>query len=231
MDGVDLPLQGGMAISGRVALSSTGGRPNQDVMSGLRVRLRRIEVNRGAASVVGSVQPSVDGAFTFKGLPPGRYSVFAVMLPTASGTWTPESSLLGEQETQDNPLELRPGENISGLRIGMTDSPTELVLRVPAWQGLPVADLSVLVFAEREEFRFPGCWRQRGPLNVGPDGSVTDVGLPPGTYFVALNIPERLAQAIEGSLLEDLSRQGVRVTIGPGQKQTVVVGVRAGSLP
>ena len=132
---ITLTLQPAMTISGSVSFDGTSlPAPNR---AGMRVSLAPILTGTEVSVGQLSAQATAEGAFTLTGVMPGRYSVRA-LLPAGATGWIQRSVLAGGREAADDVLEVRAGENVTGVSIVFSDRPAELAGdragAAPAWK-------------------------------------------------------------------------------------------------
>src|SRR6185295_7893384 len=96
------------------------GTPPHDLA---RVRLGLTPIGPGPAAELGggirSVAPDADQRFTLTGVVPGKYRVTIASSVGLTG-WSMKSAVVGGLDTLDMPLEIKPGESVSGLVVTMT---------------------------------------------------------------------------------------------------------------
>lgn len=157
-----------------------------------------------------------DWTFEVKGLE-GRRFVRVTGIPPA---WAMRSVTLNGRDVTDSALEFRPGENIAGLEVTLTQRMAGISGTVLGERGSPTGDYVVIAFSSDS-----GKWgpHTRYVRTARPDQSGTFVikALPPAEYLlVAL---EYLQPGDEGDpeLLETLRRLATPVTVAEGESKTV----------
>jgi uncharacterized protein (DUF2141 family) len=214
---VTVDLQPGGTVSGRLVFETANPESVPDV-SRIRVTLNAVqapgEVSFGASP--GTVDKS--GAFTITGASPGRYRVTPVSIPNAP-KWAVKSSMLDGRDTLDVPVEIRPLQNVEGVVVTITDSPTELTGVVRDAAGQAAADYVVIAFAENRAFWTPQSRRIQG-VRPSQDGKYTMRNLPPGEYIVVAVADVEPGEWFDPSFLQRVAPSGMRLTIADGDKKT-----------
>lgn len=139
--------------------------------------------------------------------------------------WFLKSVILNGTDVTDTPLEVKPGEEVTGIEITLTRQMASLTGSVQTAKGQPTTDYIVVLFASD-----PSKWgtQTRFVRTVRPDqsGTFTAKGLPGGEYLaVAL---EYLEPGEEGDpeVLERLRGLGTSVTIGDGEAKTLNLRIK-----
>ena len=185
--------------------------------------------------LVGQPDPSMLGVFQgrYAAVTPsaedGAFAVSHVFGPaplnvSVPDDWMVKSIRYHGRELADAPLELKNGEQISGLQIVITNRVTSVSGTLMDRNGSPMADGTVIVFTVEREKWFEGSRFVRG---VRPDGKGRYVvkGLPSGDYLaVGVEYAEDGAW-FEPAYLESLHEQAQRVTIVAGRARTVALRV------
>ncbi|HSC26315.1 MAG TPA: carboxypeptidase-like regulatory domain-containing protein [Vicinamibacterales bacterium] len=220
---LNIALQVGPRVSGRIVFDGTAARPTPQEISRVPIA---IEPADGSSSMPrippGRADPG--GRFTSFGLPAGRY---LVRPPSGPPGWTFHSAMFEGRDISDTPLELE-GSDAAGVVLTFTDRPSRLSGSVRTAQGGPDPDATVLVFpAERTAWIADGVnprrlRSQRGSSN----GSFTIEALPSGDYFAVAVPEERTSDWAEPDNLEALARRAERVRITDGQTASVNLVVR-----
>jgi protocatechuate 3,4-dioxygenase beta subunit len=112
---------------------------------------------------------------------PGRTIVR--LLGNTAGGWMTKSERLNGADVVDTGIDIRPGEDISGLEIEVTNQQSQVTGSVTNSRGQPVTDYSVIVFArDREKWTLPQT-RYIRPGQPDQDGRFKVTGLPAGDYY------------------------------------------------
>ena len=124
------------------------------------------------------------------------------------------------RDITDTPIELRSGEQLTGVQVRVTDRMTVLSGDLTDDKGAPLVDGSVIVFAAGSEKWFEG---SRFVRAVRPDqrGRYAIKGLPPGDYLaVAVDYAEDGAWN-EPEYLESLRQRAQTVTLVAAEPRTL----------
>jgi protocatechuate 3,4-dioxygenase beta subunit len=158
------------------------------------------------------------GEFAIEGVFPGRYVIQAGGAERSSkSAYILKGATLGGRDVLDEPIDLRPGEDVNDVRLTVTDRISELSGRVTDAADKPSRDDLVVVFSADKRHWWRGSRRTR---IVRPDakGVYKVRPLPPGPYIVTVvtdPIPENELLA----KLPGLASTGTRVTIAEGEQK------------
>jgi Carboxypeptidase regulatory-like domain len=229
-----LRLQPGMTVSGKLVFEGTTLQPPADLT---RARITVAPPPSGvspmemAMTLLSSMSPattSADGTFAVKGLTPGKYKLGVnvpgmLQSPTAPGSgWVLKSATIGGPtgvDVADRVLELKPGQDMTGLVITMTDRPTEISGVVQDQAGRPAPGFPILIFSTDRTFWTMG---SRRVLQARPssDGKYRLVGLPAGEYFVAAVTDIDPNQLYDPVFLDQFAAASFKITLADGEKKT-----------
>lgn len=205
--------KGGRA-AGRVVFEN-GAAPQN--IGGLRIMASPTTADGplGFGSTSGAVKP--DGAFELNGVA-GSLLVRPAATPPG---WTLKEVRLNGQDITDAGAEFRPGEEVGGLEIVLTNRTTTVSGGVTSGNGTPIKDYTVVIFAENEDlWRMP---RSRWVTGVRPDqeGRFKADNLPPGSYHAVA--VEYIPQGEWGDpdLLARLKDKGERFTLDEGGNEVL----------
>jgi hypothetical protein len=188
----------GIAITG-------GGQPLRNVMVGIA------NLSSGSLwSSPGAVRPGTDGRFSMASMPPGRYLFFGRGTDrddVADGPgawltlWTATEVLVGEGETVDAILRFLPGVTVAGrVRVDAATTP---------------ADVTKFRLALTAEPAIAGAMVGLPPASLQPDGSFTFMGVPPGTYRLAL--PPQGAWSLRSAMVDGRDTLDLPLEVDPGR--------------
>ena len=206
---VSISLQPPQTFSGRVVFDASTLKP-PDVTK-LRVMLSPVAATLGASSASGS--PTANGEFTLSGVTAGRYRLSGVLpLPSIETGWYLKSATINGQDTVEVPVQIRPGEAITGAVITMTDRPTELSGTMTDANNAPAPEYFVIVFSADESHWVPHSSRimQTRPSN---DGSFVFRNLPPGDYRIAAVTDVQQGEWYDPAFLRMLVEGSIRLTL------------------
>ena len=222
----------GVDIDGLVIVTGSGGTIRGHVVSDdgtpisgvdrLSVRARplmwAVWASTGGFSGTGRVH--ADGTFELKGV------VGSIVL--SIGTLTGESTLkhveLNGRNLGDDPIDVRHGETVNGVRVVLTNRPTHLRGTLLDEKKRP-ADGTVVIFPE-ETSR----WREdsRTVRAARPDqhGEFSIKGLPAGTYWIAAVDYVQDRQWYDPEFLADLRPRAQRLSLGEAESKRIDLTVQ-----
>ena len=177
MRDIQLILQPGITVSGRLAFEGAGQPPNTS-----RLTLGLMPLSAGAtadAAMAGPAPVDASGDFAIRGVAPGRYRL--TILGGAPPGFSLMSAVFGGQDVLDAPMEIDGARDISGGIVTLSATATEVsgVIRDAANQG--ASGVTVIVFAAEERFWTPMSRRIQA-VRPSTDGHYRIRNLPPGNY-------------------------------------------------
>lgn len=226
--GLAMTLQPGMTISGRVAVDGASPQASPE-MSTVTVAARPVNVIDFATMVTGAARVAADGTFSITGLTPGTYRLSgqAMAQGPAPPLWMDVSVRLGAREVSDLAFELRPGEDIGDAVVTLTNRTQDLSGTLQDASGRPATEYTMIVFPADKAYWLP---ESRRILTARPatDGQFAFRGMqgpPAGEYLLAAVTDLRPNEQYDPAFLEALSKQAIKLTIGPGEikKQDVKI--------
>jgi hypothetical protein len=205
----------------------------------------RVQINI-AERVLGQPDPTLLGAFRgrYSAVVPdggdGSFTVKNVFGPARLDVIVPEGWMVKAVTREgvdiaDKPIELRNGEQLSNVRVVLTNRVTRLSGRLTDEKGAARPDGTVVVFAATpekwfEESRFVRATRpdQQGRFQIA--------GLPPGDYLaVAVDYVEEYAEPLgraarsgawdDPEYLESLRPHARKISIAAGETETLALVV------
>jgi carboxypeptidase family protein len=232
LSGIELRLEPGMSVSGRLAFESATGQVPANVTS-YRASLGPWRSGTGASVTVAMPSMPVDaeGAFRIAGVVPGRYGVSASGGIDPSGqtaAWVMKSVTANGRDITDQPLDIRPREEPPQIVITFTDKVTEITGTLLDPAGRPTSGLSIIVVPVNREFWNMNSRRIR-PMTPASDGKFKLAGLPPGEYYIAAVTDYEYSDLYDASFLEQLTAGAFKITLGEGEKK--VQDIRMGGRP
>jgi hypothetical protein len=210
---VALTLAPGQTVSGTVSV---------DPGSASAGNLTRVRVSLASLSSLPIPTPPasgalVDGTFSLTPVVAGNYLVRVSGLPQ---NFALKSAEYGGRDVADLPLEVRGGQNISGVNVVISDRVTEISGTVPAGEGQLESDYTVVAFSAD-----PANWRpQSRHIQVGrPDASsqFRIRGLPAGDYLVVALDDVENGEWFDPSVLERARRSAIRISLSDGDTKTL----------
>jgi hypothetical protein len=222
----------GMDIDGLVIVTGSGGTVRGQVVSDdgtpvagvdrLTVRARPLTWAARSSTLGGSGTGRVnaDGTFELKAV----LGPVVLSIGTLTGDWTLESVELNGRNLADDPIEVRHGETLSGVRIVLTNQPTRLAGVILDEKKQP-ADGTVVVFPEdtsrwREDSRTVRAARadQRGEFSIK--------GLPAGNYLIAAVDYVQDGQWYDPDFLTDLRPRAQPLSLAEAESKRVDLTVQ-----
>ena len=208
---VTLHLEPGANVGGRIFFEGT--ERNRQGAGGRLVpmTLQPQPAIRTASSAGSSMFEPATGLFTIEGIMPGQYVIQA-----GSDLWTLKAATIGGRDVLDEPLELRPGDDIDNVRLTLTDRVTELSGKVTDASGRPVVAEWVLVVPGDKKYWWPSSRRIRA-ARLSATGQYVVRGLPAGSYTVTTAPDPKVL--MDPSKLPGLAGTGTRLTLAEGERR------------
>src|SRR4029079_15283210 len=85
-------------------------------------------------------------------LPAANYISVAGGGAQGAGQWTLKSVTIGGTDVSDQPFEIKPGQNVDGVTVVLTDRATELSGTVRGAGDAPASALTVIAFSTDEQY-------------------------------------------------------------------------------
>jgi hypothetical protein len=213
IDNVALITSSGWSVTGKV-LTDSGAVPSLP-RDRVRIVSRSLAVNgMGMAEGNPESRPVIrdDWTFSVPGMPgPAR---LVVTLPDG---WIVNAISHQGRDITDAPIDLKSGEELSGVQVMLTDRVTTVTGQLTDDKGTPVADGTVIVFAADSTKWYDG---SRFVRAVRPDqkGRYQIAGLLPGEYLaVAVDYVEQ-GLWNEADYLKSLRQYAQRLTLARGSQ-------------
>lgn len=213
---VDLTLEPGVPVSGRVVFE--GSPPSPSELQSLSFSLVPLG-SGGQAQAFGGGRVGAEGRFRFANVVADAYRfVTTWSAPGASEKWTIKSSVANGREALDAPLRVNANEPVEWI-VTFTDTPATLTGTLVNPGGRAATEYYILVFSSDRTHWTPGSRRIR-MTRPATDGSFTVRGLPPGVYFLAAPLDLENGEWNDPALLEQLVKSSVAVTLREGEVTT-----------
>lgn len=212
LSGVNIPLQSGLSIRGRVVFEATSGVPSQ--LGAIAVPpIQAANVTVASSALLPAVK--FDGeSFSIEGIIPGTYRFLTpprgIRAPV--GRWWLKSFVLEGTDMLDQELDLEASSDTAVVTF--SDQASELAGSVHYASGLVVRDEMVVVYSADPRHWFYGS-RRIAAVRPTEAGRYVIRNLPAGDYFVAVTNELLPAEWYDVEELKALSRDASRVRIGP----------------
>jgi hypothetical protein len=207
---VSLVLQKGLTVSGVVKLDASGASFD---LSRLRVVLTPVE-NSGANNMITAVAVDGGGAFSFPGVPPGRYRLSVGGQPAG---WNPKSATFGGRDALDQPLEVKPTQDASGT-VTLTMRMPTLSGKLQDATGQPTSAYTIIVFPADERLWLPESRRIRA-TRPATDGRYTFIDLPAGDYRLVAVTDADPGQWFDPAFLRELAAVAMPIALTDGERR------------
>jgi len=210
---LSLTMQKGMTVSGVVRTDSSGGQ----TFDFARVRVMLSLVGPAAVGDAFAEMPAVadaGGRFSFPGVMPGKYRVSVAGQPAA---WTPKSAVFNGRDALDFFVEVKPGEDQSGV-ITLTTHPGTLSGMLQDSSGQPTAAYTIIVFPSDERL-WAAPARRILATRPATDGRYSFSSLPAGEYRLVAVTDVEPGQWYDPAFLRELSGLALPITLGDGERR------------
>ncbi len=183
----------GVTMSGRVVYQGQSPpKPNIQIMAMPPAGGSSPLMTQIAARALGGGRVNQDGLFELRGIA-GTLVIRAQGIPTG---WALKSVTVEGADITDTPFEFKPGRNVTGVVVTLTDRLTEISGAVRDARGQPVTDYVLVAFSEDTKL-WGAQSRYVQTTRPNQNGAFTMKGLPPGRYLAAV-VP-----ALENGLQND----------------------------
>ncbi len=134
--------------------------------------------------------------------------------------WALKAVVLDGRDITDTPLTFTGTEELTGIRVVLTNRTTKISGRVADERGRDVRDCTIVVFPED---RARWTWRSRfiATARPGLDGRFTLGSLPPASYLIAAIESLEEGDAFDPEFLAWLSTRATRLTLDEGDLTTI----------
>ena len=208
----------GVTAAGHVVLQTQ--KPQATPLRGLQVGATAPSGTQSilgiAGRALGGGRVADDGTFQLRGLA-GPQMIRMGNVPTG---WAVKSITLDGQDITDTPYDFKPGRDVSGITVTLTDRLTDLSGTVHDNRSQVVKDYVLVVFAQDSKL-WGGQSRFIRTARPNQDGVFSLKGLPPGQYYaVAVESLESGTQT-DPAVLEQLKPKGKGFTLTEAQTLTL----------
>ena len=229
VDGVALTLQPGVTMSGNITVESSGTPAPTDYSV---FRVEAPEVNplpiggggggRGAGPMGGGGRSEKNGSFQIANLLPGAHYIRVTGGGVQGGgqaQWTVKSITVSGQDVTDSSIDLKPGQNVDGVTVVLTDRTTEITGTVRDGKNAGMPAISVIAFSTDEQH-----WRAQSrriqAVRTDQTGAFRVRNLPPGDYFLVATDDVEQGEWFDPAFLTAARDAARRVSISEGDKKT-----------
>jgi protocatechuate 3,4-dioxygenase beta subunit len=165
-----------------------------------------------SAKALGGGRVNQNGAFELRGIA-GPQLIRIQALPAG---WALKSITIDGADITDAAYDFKPGVNVSGLVVTLTDRLTELTGAVRDGRGQPLADYVLVVFSE--DTRLWGAQsRHVQTTRPNQNGTFSIKGLPPGRYLAAVVPALENGLQNDSAVLEQLRPRARGFSLSDGQ--------------
>jgi hypothetical protein len=212
---VVLTLQQGMSFTGRLVFE--GATPPPADLTRMRVSLTPVQSPGSPGEIAMSAAGRVDetGRFSIASVVPGRYRLNA---SGAGSGWYLGSSVVDSQDSLDFPVEIKPGQNVTGAVVTFVDRQSELTGTIVNEKAQPVPDYTLIVYPADQRFWIPQSRRIQS-TRPATDGRYSFRNLPAGDYRLVPVYDPEPGSWFDPAFLQQLENAAVRVSIADGEKK------------
>ena len=214
ISGLVIATAPGASASGRVRFEGPSDPPG-------RLYVRTLPMTPGAPGyMMASAGVNPDSTFEARGLT-GRQAFEIGTLPPG---WFLKSVSHQGKDITDAGYDFKPGQNVTGIQIVLSQSATTLSGTAQDDETRPIGDYSVVAFSS-DSARWG--YRTRFVRSVRPDqhGRFTLRGLPPDDYIVVALEYVETGQENDPERLASWSTMGTKVTLGEGEAKAVTLKI------
>jgi hypothetical protein len=215
IDNLTIVTTAGVTMTGRVVFQGQTRAPqsNMQVMAVATAGASApAPMMMAAARALGGGRVNQDGTFELRGLAGPRIIRVQGMPPG----WALKSVMVEGVDVVDTGFEFKPGNNVSGVVVTLTDRLTEIAGTVRDARGQTVADYVLVVFSEDSKL-WGAQSRYVQTTRPNQNGEFTLKGLPPGRYLATAVAALENGTQSDPAVLEQLRRSAKTFTLADGQ--------------
>jgi protocatechuate 3,4-dioxygenase beta subunit len=214
LDGVVLVTAPGGRVAGTVV--SDSGTPPGFAPQQISIAARVIAVDPAVATPNFNGRVNADWTFEIAGVFEPR--LFRPNLPQG---WTLKSVTLNAEDITDIPIEIPPGQTVSGIQVVVSQRSSAIHGRVVDSRNNPVTDATVVIFPADEE---KWVYQSRFIRAARPDqeGRFQLTGLPPSDRYLTIAVQGlEEGQAGDPEFLGNIRDKAASITLGEGETKTL----------
>jgi hypothetical protein len=218
ISGLTIITTPGVTVSGRVVLEGqkAQGTSVRGIQMGAIAPSGAQSIMGLAGRALGGGRVADDGTFQLRGLSGPQL----IRVGNPPSGWAIKSITLEGQNITDTPFDFRPGRDVAGMTVTLTDRLTDLSGTVRDGRGQPIKDYVLVVFPEDPKM-WGGQSRFVRTTRPNQDGAYDIKGLPPARYLaVAVESLENGTQ-YDPAVLEQLKPRGKGFTLADAQTLTL----------
>lgn len=204
---LNMPLVPGATLSGMVIVEQHRAADLPD-FRGVRVRAPLADGSTLGEAMSGHVGHR--GVFAIRGLVEGHHVIRLEGLPEP---WVLKSVTLRGRDITDAGLEVEPGQQITNVRVTVTDVAAEVSGTVRDGEGEPAPGALVVLAPLSPQF-WMRTSRRLGLIRADEAGRYRIRGLPAGEYRVIASAELDEAEALRRDLLQQVMTIGVPLSLG-----------------
>jgi hypothetical protein len=202
----------GVALSGRVAYQGQAAPKQMLQVTAAPAGGGALPGMLGNARARGFGRVAEDGTFEIRGLA-GPELIRVQGMPAG---WALKSITLNGADITDTPYDFRPGSNVAGLIITLTDRLSEVTGMVRDARGEPLMDYVVVAFPE-DKTLWGAQSRYVGTTRPNQNGTFSLKGLPAGRYLAAVVPALENGLQNDSAVLEQLRARAHSFSLAEGQ--------------
>jgi uncharacterized protein (DUF2141 family) len=213
-------LMPGSTVTGVVSFNGASPVPEPDALANVRVTLSPATPMPLAANASG--RANEDATFSVAGVAAGPQIIRAAGIPRP---WMLEGVYVSGRDVTDGALDIKAGQDVSGVNVVFTDRVTQLSGVVRDGQDQPAFGVTVIVFSTEALYWRPMSRRIQA-MRVDQTGTFQFRGLPAGSYFLAPVEDVEQGEWFDPTYLDQVKASATRVTLTDGQTTTENITVR-----
>lgn len=203
----------GSRLGGTVTFESATTRPPATFE-----RIRITAQPMGAARLLPGLRRPAEvddaGQFIFSDLLPGQYVIQA----TGTRGWTMKAVYLDGRDVTDEPVDIKGGDNSTGLNVVFSDRISGLSGVVGGSGDAPAAGTTVIAFPSDEK-RWRPQTRRIQTARADQNGAYRFNNLPPGEYLLVATDDVEQGEWFDPAFLASVRDKGLRITLAEGEEK------------